>query len=221
MKEWNDLNNKWRIIFTSLTASVMLAACGTSDADPEKETTDPAIEEPATPETDVEESTSTETEAEIETDAEEEISEVSMEDAVETASDEQDYSMMVLPGYKLTSEEPGRDTLYFEEDSETFMRIETMPKDEESYTFEELYTNMEELLTASSDGETPTEITEEADLPQADGITSVKGATVESTEGYFTGYVMEHEDKLVRVTVYAKEDNEHMKEFKQMAATIK
>ena len=144
-----------------------------------------------------------------------------MKEAVETKSDEQDYSMMVLPGYKLTSEEPGRDSLYLEEDSEMFMRIETMPKDEESYTFEELYANMEELFTVSSDGETPTEITDEADLPQADGITSVRGATVESTEGNFTGYVMEREDKLVRVTIYAKEDNEQMEDFKEMAATIK
>ena len=58
---------KWRIIFTSLTASIMLAACGTSDVDPEKETTGNAIEEPTAPETDAGEDTSTENEAEIET----------------------------------------------------------------------------------------------------------------------------------------------------------
>ncbi|WP_313237419.1 hypothetical protein [Sporosarcina ureae] len=215
------MNNKWRIIFTSLTASIMLAACGTSDADPEKDTTGNAIEEPAAPETDAEESTSSENEAEIETDTEVEASEDVMKDAVETTSDEQDYSMMVLPGYTLTSEEPGRDSLYLEEDSEMFMRIETMPKDEESYTFDELYENMGELLTASSDGETPIEITDETDLPQADDIKSVKGAVVDSTEGYFTGYVIEREDKLIRVTIYAKEDNEHIEDFKDMAATIK
>ncbi|ARF15172.1 hypothetical protein [Sporosarcina ureae] len=215
------MNNKWRIIFTSLTASIMLAACGTSDADPEKDTTGNAIEEPAAPETDAEENTSSENETEIETDTEVEASEDVMKDAVETTSDEQDYSMMVLPGYTLTSEEPGRDSLYLEEDSEMFMRIETMPKDEESYTFDELYENMGELLTASSDGETPIEITDETDLPQADDIKSVKGAVVDSTEGYFTGYVIEREDKLIRVTIYAKENNEHMEEFKDMAATIK
>ncbi|ARJ39889.1 hypothetical protein SporoP8_13990 [Sporosarcina ureae] len=207
------MNNKWRIIFTSLTASIMLAACGTSDAEPEKDTTGNAIEEPAAPETDVEDSTSPENEAET--------GENAMKDAVEKTSDEQDYSMQVLPGYTLTSEEPGRDSLYVEEDSETFMRIETMPKDEESYTFDELYENMEELLTASSDGETPVEITEQTDLPQADGIQSVKGAVVDSTEGYFTGYVIEREDKLIRATIYAQEDNEHIKDFKDMAATIK
>ena len=50
---------------------------------------------------------------------------------------------------------------------------------------------------------------------------NVKGAVVESSEGYFKGYVIEREDKLVRVTIYAKEDNEHMNDFKNMAATIK
>lgn len=215
------MNNKWRIIFTSLTASIMLAACGTSDADPEKDTTGNAIEEPAAPETDVEDSTSSENEVEIEKDTEVGTDDNAMKDAVETTSDEQDYSMQVLPGYKLTSEEPGKDSLYLEDDSETFMRIETMPKDEESYTFDELYENTEELLTASSDGETPVEITEQTDLPQADDIQSVKGAVVDSTEGYFTGYVIEREDKLIRVTIYAQEDNEHIKDFKDMAATIK
>ncbi|PID22485.1 hypothetical protein CSV61_02240 [Sporosarcina sp. P3] len=217
------MNNKWRIIFTSLTASIMLAACGTSDAEPEKDTTGNAIEEPAAPETDVEESTSSENETEIETDTatEGEATEEAMKDAVETTSDEQEYSMMVLPGYTLTSEEPGRDSLYLDEDSEMFMRIEVIAIDEESYSFEELYENMEELLMASSGGETPDEITDETDLPQADDITSVKGAVVDSTEGYFTGYVIEREDKLIRATIYAKEDNEHMEEFKNMAATIK
>lgn len=215
------MNNKWHIIFTSLTASIMLAACGTSDADPEKDTTGNAIEEPAAPETDVEDSTSTENEAEIEKDTEVGTDDNAMKDAVETASDEQDYSMQVLPGYKLTSEEPGKDSLYLEDDSETFMRIETMPKDEESYTYDELYENTVELLTASSDGETPVEITQQTDLPQAGDIQSVKGAVVDSTEGYFTGYVIEREDKLIRVTIYAQEDNEHIKDFKDMAATIK
>ncbi|ARF18308.1 hypothetical protein [Sporosarcina ureae] len=215
------MNNKWRIIFTSLTASIMLAACGTSDAEPEKDTTGNAIEEPAAPETDVEESTSSENEAEIETDTEGEATEEAMKDAVETTSDEQEYSMMVLPGYTLTSEEPGRDSLYLDEDSEMFMRIEAIAIDEESYSFDELYENMEELLTASSDGETPVEIIDETDLPQADDIKSVKGAVVDSTEGYFTGYVIEREDKLIRATIYAKEDNEHVEEFKDMAATIK
>ncbi|PID00017.1 hypothetical protein [Sporosarcina sp. P29] len=215
------MNNKWRIIFTSLTASIMLAACGTSDVDPEKETTGNAIEEPAAPETDAGEDTSSENDAEIETDSDEKTSVDAMKDAVETASDEQDYSMMVFPGYKLTSEEPGRDSLILEEDSEMFMRIETTPKDEESYTFDELYENTLELLKASSDGETPVELTDEADLPQADDIKSVKGAEVDSPEGHFTGYVIEREDKLIRVTIYAKEDNEHLKDFKDMAATIK
>ncbi|MDV6376873.1 hypothetical protein ORD22_01160 [Sporosarcina sp. GW1-11] len=211
------MNNKWRIIFASFAVSVMLAACGTSATDETETEIDDsngtAIEEPATnSETDVEDNDPVATE-EPEADR--------MKDAVETKSDEQDYSMMVLPGYTLTSEEPGRDSLYLEEDSSLFMRIETMPKGGESYTFDELYVNMQELLVASSNGETSQEITDAAELPQNDGILNAKGAQVQSSEGYFKGFVIEREDKLVRVTIYASEDNEHIEEFKQMASTIK
>ncbi|ARD49141.1 hypothetical protein SporoP37_13790 [Sporosarcina sp. P37] len=213
------MNSKWRIIFTSLAASALLAACGTSDPDKDQEgNADSAVEEPAAPAEDTEDNTSSEGDAEA--DSNTETNEDALKDAVETQSDEQDYSMMVLPGYKLTSEEPGRDSLYLEENSELFMRIETMPKGEESYTFDELYENTKELLAASSDGESVTDITDETELPQSEGILSVKGAKAESAEGYFTGYVMEREDKLVRVTIYAAEDNEHAEDFKEMAATI-
>ncbi|PIC64369.1 hypothetical protein CSV79_07010 [Sporosarcina sp. P13] len=209
------MNNKWRIVFASFAVSVMLAACGTSDTDVTEPdvTTGTIAEEPVTsPETDGEDDVPVAVE-EPETDV--------MKDAVETQSDEQDYSIMVLPNYLLTSEEPGRDSLYLEEDSSLFMRIETMPKGEESYTFDELYENMQELLVASSDGETPKEVTDKAELPKDEGIINVKGAVVDSAEGYFKGFVIEREDKLVRVTIYAAEDNDHIKEFKQMASTIK
>ncbi|AXH98547.1 hypothetical protein DV702_01770 [Sporosarcina sp. PTS2304] len=210
------MNNKWRIVFASFAVSIMLAACGTSDTnETDKEnTTGSTVEEPTTPETDVEENDSVAVE-DPNTDQD------GLKDAVETKSDEQDYSIMVLPGYVLASEEPGRDSLYVEEDSGLFMRIETMSKEDESYTFDELYENMEELLAASSDGETPAELTADSDLPKNEGILNVKGAEVKSDEGYFKGFVMEREDMLIRVTIYAAEENEHVEEFKQMASTIK
>lgn len=223
MKEWDNMNNKWRILLASLTASVMLAACGTSEPEVEPEgTTGNAVEEPADVETDVAEDTSAETEVEVDTevDADMETDEGALTDAVETKSDEQDYSIMVIPGYNLVSEEPGRDSLLLDENNEVFMRIETVVKNDESYTFDEYYENMQELLMASSDGGTPAEITDDADLPETTG-TAVKGSEVESTEGYFRGYVMDLEEKLVRVTIYSTEDDEHIEDFKEMAATIK
>lgn len=222
------MNVKWRILSASLAASLILSACGTSGTDDQEDEngTGSAVEEPAdTPQTDTdvegndsdaapENGESANDEADS-ADTDEDL----LADAVETKSDEQDYSMKVLPGYTLTSEEPGRDSLYLDEDGKIFMRIETMPKDE-TYTFDELYTNLEELLEASSDGETPVEVTDEADLPKNNGFKQVKGAEADSAEGYFKGYVMERDDKLVRVTIYASEKDEHVEELTQMASTI-
>lgn len=222
------MNVKWRILSASLAASLVLSACGTSGTDDneDKNGTGSAVEEPVDnpeTETDIEESDSDAVSGDDEqaddavdpADTDEDL----LADAVETKSDEQDYSMKVLPGYTLTSEEPGRDSLYLDEDGKIFMRIETMPKDE-TYTFDELYTNLEELLEASSDGEMPVEVTDEANLPQHDDFKQVKGAEVDSDEGYFKGYVMEREDKLIRVTIYANEKDEHVEELTQMASTI-
>lgn len=217
------MNIKWGIISASLAASLLLTACGTSDAD-DNDNTDandiPPVEEPAAePETDIEEDTDAAVDEDVSADSTEQ--EDLLKDAVKTKSDEQDYSIMVSPGYTLTSEEPGRDSLYAEEDSATFMRIETIEKGGDSFSFDEWYENMEELLKASSDGAEPAELTEEADLPKSEGILDVKGAKAESKEGYFEGYVIEREDKLVRVTIYAAEDNEQIEELRQMASTIK
>ncbi|WP_153720580.1 hypothetical protein [Sporosarcina cascadiensis] len=217
------MNIKWGIISASLAASLLLAACGTSDADDNGKTDandEAPVEEPAAePETDIEE----DTDAAVDKDAAADSTEQDdlLKDAVETKSDEQDYSIMVIPGYSLTSEEPGRDSLYSDEDSATFMRIETSEKGGEAFSFDEWYENMEELLKASSDGTDITELTEEADLPKGEGFLSVKGAKAESGEGYFEGYVMEREDKLVRVTIYAEENNEQIEKFRKMASTIK
>lgn len=217
------MNFKWGIISASLAASLLLTACGTSDVDDSDNTdTDDIapVEEPAAePETDIEEDTDAAVDEDVEADSTEQGD--LLKDAVETNSDEQDYSIMVIPGYTLTSEEPGRDSLYAEDDSATFMRIETTEKGGESFSFDEWYENMEELLKASSDGSEPAELTEEADLPKGEGILNIKGAKAESEEGYFEGYVIEREDKLVRVTIYAAENTEQIEDFRQMASTVK
>lgn len=217
------MNSKWRIIFTSLAASIVLAACGTGDTEQDADdSAGSAVEEPAAnPET----GTDTDAETDVDDDAvtsdSEAKNENALKDAVETKSDEQDYSVMVLPGYTLTSEEPGRDSLYLDEDGNQFMRIEAMPKGEETYTFDELYENMGELLKASSDGSEPEEVTDENLLPDSEGIIEAKGMKAESDEGYFEGYVMDREDKLVRVTIYASEDGKHVEELREMASSIK
>ena len=89
--------------------------------------------------------------------------------------------MYVLPGYKLTSEEPGRDSLYSESDDSVFMRIETVPKEEGAYDY--LAENMLTLLDAASDGDVPVELSEASSLPSGDGITNVKAYSVNAETG--------------------------------------
>ena len=60
---------------------------------------------------------------------------IRMADAVLTESDAQQFAMEVLPGYTLTSEEPGRDSLYADENPAAFMRIETQPAEDGTYDY--------------------------------------------------------------------------------------
>lgn len=224
------MNSKWRMFFVSLAASLMLAACGTSD-DPttvdEEGSATPPVEE-AVP-ADDSDATETENGEQAEEPAEEPSEEAAengqpadtdaLADAVETASDEQDYSIQVLPGYKLTSEEPGRDSLYLDEDGTVFMRIETMSKDQG--TVDDMASNLKDLLEASSNGATATEITSSADLPSGEGISNVKGWEAKSEEGSFRGYAFESGDLVVRATLFDTKDGEHLKALTQMASTIK
>lgn len=206
------MNNKWRILFASLAASVVLAACGTNNTNPEEET--PA-ENPAVPEVDSEADNGNAAPGEqTETDSGE------LEGAVETASDEQDFSMQVLPGYTLTSEEPGKDSLYAEEDDAVFMRIEAADKNDSAFTFDEWYDNLGETLKASDESAEVTEIADAAQVLQNDRFLQVKGQTAESENSYLTGYVIELEDKLIRATIFAPENNERVKDLQKMAATI-
>lgn len=205
------MNNKWRMLFASLAASVVLAACGTNDTKPGDETPE---ENPAAPEVESETTDGKDSGQQTETDSS------VLEGAVETASDEQDFSLQVLPGYKLTSEEPGKDSLYAEEDDAVFMRIEAADKNDNAFTFDEWYENLGETLKASDEAAEVTEIADAAQVMQNDRFVQVKGQTAESENSYLTGYVIELEDKLIRATIFAPENNERVKDLQKMAATI-
>lgn len=56
-------------------------------------------------------------------------SNVKEETAFLRESDNQGFSLYVLPEYELTGEEPQKDILYFKENDSQFMRIELLPSD--------------------------------------------------------------------------------------------
>lgn len=135
-----------------------------------------------------------------------------------TKSDEQDYSVYVLPTYELTSEEPGRDSLYFGGDGSLFMRIETIVAEEDTYA--NALENTVALLEASSDDGTPEEITDTALFPSNEGITNPKGYSLHLDAVSLSGWVFERDGIVVKLTIFDTPQNQHYEAFLRMAETI-
>lgn len=230
------------LISISLIAMLVLAACGsttdkeTGENDEDNNTGQEVNEEIENNEEDLPEDDESNSEDEngTEAGAEEDDAAVGNEDSEETNdeesdnfsanakqvdSDEQDFSMQILPEYSLTSEEPGRDSLYLTEDGNIFMRIETIPADDEAYDY--YNENIVALLEAISvDGNAPTEITDESKLPQGEGIEKAVAYTVDTPEGIATGVVFERDGLAVRLTMFDTAENSHFNNFLKMGETI-
>ncbi len=67
------------------------------------------------------------------------------EETTTVNSNEQQYSIQILPNFTLTAEEPGKDMLYLTEDDSISMRIEYMSVNDTS--FENLVKNTEEMMS--------------------------------------------------------------------------
>lgn len=226
-----------------LVVILILGACGTSSDDGQttgSNSNEPDVEnnedENGLIEDDEENDSEEDTEDEIEDSEENEESEESdepssegtseteedhndfQESAQQVDSDAQDFSIQILPEYTLTSEEPGRDSLYLTEDGNIFMRIETAPFAQEDYDYfkENTVTTLE---TTRADGEEVAEV-EQDKLPQADGVKNAVGYSVKANESELTGIVFEKDGLLVRLTMFDTLDNEHYHNFLQMGQTI-
>lgn len=64
-------------------------------------------------------------------------------------SDNQGYSMYILPDYELTAEEPNKDVVMLSNDGEIFMRVELLPKDVDWDSTEQ--TAVEQLQAVASE----------------------------------------------------------------------
>lgn len=140
-------------------------------------------------------------------------------EAEQVDSDEQDYSIYLLPSYTLTSEEPGRDSLYLDEDGTIFMRIETMLAEEGTYDY--LHENMLTSLAASGSETTePVQLEDEASLPSGESIENAIAYTVDSDTGPVTGMIFERDGMMVRLTIFDSPNAEHFNNFLAMGETI-
>lgn len=213
-----------------LTIGGTLAACGTSESneDTSSNTPEEAVEETiaeedkdketvndevGSEEKAAEETTAVEEEAEPEKTADEEAAPTS--EGTLTESDEQPYELHVLPGYALTSEEPGKDSLYKEDDPSVFMRIETFASGE--VDFSQAEAQVKETLKAVN---AEAEIAEGQKLESADIVKS-SSFEVPSAEGKVTGVVFEQENQLVRLTIFDSEAAQATADFIAMGQTIK
>ncbi|MCP2033262.1 hypothetical protein L1279_000245 [Planomicrobium sp. HSC-17F08] len=213
-----------------LTIGGTLAACGTSESneDTSSNTPEEAVEETiaeedkdketvndevGSEEKAAEETTAVEEEAKPEETADDEAAPPS--EGTLTESDEQPYELHVLPGYALTSEEPGKDSLYKEDDPSVFMRIETFASGE--VDFSQAEAQVKETLKAVN---AEAEIAEGQKLESADIVKS-SSFEVPSAEGKVTGVVFEQENQLVRLTIFDSEAAQATADFIAMGQTIK
>ncbi|MBB4824117.1 hypothetical protein HNO89_001337 [Sporosarcina luteola] len=198
----------WKMISTGMAAALFLTACGTDKDSPKPE-----------------EGTSAPDQVVTETGSEENgnnASEVGQNDNVSDgaesmSSDEQNYTMQVLPGFTLTAEEPGRDVLYSDKNSEAFMRIET--KENEGENYDDWVANVQELVKASTD-EDVQNVTDASLLPSGEGIENAVAFNSKTDDVSTTGIVFVKGDLLVRLTIFDTPEEELGKDFIKMGETI-
>lgn len=202
---------KKTLTFLTLCFVLLLSACSQTNTNEKVPSDQDETEEPSTDEN------SSENESDESTNDKDNQNDHQVDEL--TQSDEQDYAMLVLPEYSLTSEEPGKDALYATEDSAVFMRIETANEDELS--FDTFKNALEEMMKAvSSDDDDLEEVTDSAKLPTNDHISDVVAYQLKTDDTTLFGYVFRTDQMIVRLTVFDSLDEEHIHNFIEMASTI-
>ena len=193
------MNSRWKLIYAAIATTLLLTACGTSP-----ETGNGSANGSTNGVESVDKGTGTEnegTETEVADESTSTDSQVDiLKDAQLKESDEQNYAISVLPDYTLTSEEPGKDSLMASGNEAVFMRIETVKKEDGTYDY--LADNMIAVLEASSDGNTPTEVTDVKSIPAGEGIENAKVLSIKAETASITGIIFERDDMVVRLTIY-------------------
>ncbi|KQL18894.1 hypothetical protein [Cytobacillus solani] len=133
------------------------------------------------------------------------------ETAILKESDNQNYSLYVLPGYELTAEEPNKDSLYLSEDGQVFMRIEMLPTDMQWDTIVE---NTKAQLAAVN------EEVETIEVPSEDFFKDSIAMETSTDEDIVTAYMIKNVEKPFKFTIFTKKDSDYKDAFLQMGKTI-
>jgi len=127
-------------------------------------------------------------------------------------SDNQHYSMYVLPDFELTGEEPGRDVLYFKKDDSIFMRIELLPSD--SSIENEIETAKSQLESVSSN------ISEVKTVDGNDWLKDASIYTAENEKEKVSCYLIPQKNQLLKLSIFTPSKEQAEDPFLKMAETI-
>ena len=133
------------------------------------------------------------------------------ETAIWTKSDNQTFGLYILPTYELSAEEPNKDVLYYKEDDPHFMRIEILPGDSDQNSLKE--TTLAQLQAVNEDVQTLS--------PEANDIQNATIMQAKKDNEIVTAYLIEQEDKFIKLTIFTNEQENHQDAFVQMAKNLK
>lgn len=133
------------------------------------------------------------------------------ESAIWTKSDNQTFGLYILPTYELSAEEPNKDVLYYKEDDHHFMRIEVLAGDSDQDSLKEI--TLAQLQAVNEDVQTLS--------PEANDIQNATIMQAKKDNEIVTAYLIEQEDKIIKLTIFTNEQENHQDAFVQMAKNLK
>ena len=127
-------------------------------------------------------------------------------------SDNQDFSLYVLPGYELTAEEPYNDIIFLKENDRIFMRISILPADSDMNSLKENTTEQLQVVNETVQTLTPPddEFLQNAIIMEA----SNNGEIV-------TSYLIKKQESIIKLTLFTTEQTDYRDALIQMAKTLK
>ncbi|WP_163103339.1 hypothetical protein [Peribacillus alkalitolerans] len=203
---------KWKWTFASLAiCSLILAACGSN------ETSETTASGETTSQNEQKKSDSSEAneENDLERKQEQTLEVVVDGNKVEQTatlqnSDNQGYSMFVLPEYELSAEEPYKDILFVKDHDDVFMRIELL---EDTPDFVQEEESMKSYLKA---------ISKEMIQPEEEYLVLENSVAYQASneEETVTTVLIKDPVNPLKLTMFTKQGYDHKQAFMEMAKTI-
>ncbi|MBW8348735.1 hypothetical protein K0H71_04615 [Bacillus sp. IITD106] len=127
------------------------------------------------------------------------------------SSDNQGYSLYILPEFELTAEEPNKDILYLKDNDRHFMRIEILPPET---NMDDAVATIKEQLTAVN-----SEVTQ-LEAKNAQWLENAQIYQAEKDDDIVTAYLLKKDDLLLKLTVFTTKEQNYLDPFLKMAETI-